>query len=174
MFDLNPLENPDAIWQHALMLLVSLGLGYMIGFIYGNDKVRGLKIRLTKLDKDLEICQNLKFGGKKHEGSLPDLASEDTSSNFRTTITKPENNDLKIIEGIGPKIEILLHEAGIYTFTQLKDTDPDQISDILERAGSSFQTHDTTTWPRQAELAAGEKWEELRLWQEELKKGTED
>lgn len=65
MFDLNPFQNSDAIWQHSLMVLVSFGLGYMIGVTSENAKLRALKIRLAKLDRDLESCQNKQLGAKE-------------------------------------------------------------------------------------------------------------
>ncbi len=82
---------------------------------------------------------------------------------------KPD--DLKKIEGIGPKISGLLVEAGITTFSELAKTDPDKIREILAAAGSRYKMHDPTTWPKQAELAAAGKWDELAKWQDELKGG---
>jgi hypothetical protein len=67
MFDLNPFQNPDAAWQQALMVFVSLVLGYIIGFVYENDKARVLRMRLRKLDKDLDACQSQKENEAKPE-----------------------------------------------------------------------------------------------------------
>jgi hypothetical protein len=66
LFNLNPLLNPDALWQHVTMIVVSCLLGYMIGIVYGNDKVRLLKIQLDKLDKDLQNCEDLKMEVNKN------------------------------------------------------------------------------------------------------------
>ena len=82
-------------------------------------------------------------------------------------------DDLKKIEGIGPKIEQLLHEAGIKTFDILANSQSATIKEILVAAGSRFQMHDPTTWPEQARLAAEGKWEELKVWQDALNKGKE-
>lgn len=84
-----------------------------------------------------------------------------------------ENNDLKIVEGIGPKIEGLLNAAGINTWEELAEADADQLRDILHAAGESFRIHDPTTWPAQARLAANGSWELLREYQEQLKGGRE-
>jgi predicted flap endonuclease-1-like 5' DNA nuclease len=86
--------------------------------------------------------------------------------------TKPD--DLKVVEGIGPKIEQLLHNAGILTFAQLADTDPDHIKTILDAAGPRFQMHVPTTWPGQSALARDGKWDELKTLQDELNKGRND
>ena len=80
-------------------------------------------------------------------------------------------DDLKKIEGIGPKIAQLLNEAGIMTFSQLADTSADRVKEILEAAGSRYKMHDPTTWGQQSQMAAEGKWSELKAWQDELNGG---
>lgn len=79
-------------------------------------------------------------------------------------------DDLKLVEGIGPKISSVLADAGITTFAQLAQTDPDALSSILTAAGMSA-IHDTTTWPEQAALAAAGDWDALALLQNDLRGG---
>jgi len=86
-----------------------------------------------------------------------------------TEIRQPD--DLKKVEGIGPKIEGLLNKAGILTWRQLSNTAVSDIKAILEAAGKRYQMHDPTTWPQQAGMAADGKWEELKKWQDELDGG---
>ena len=69
--------------------------------------------------------------------------------------------DLKIIEGIGPKIEELLNREGIHTIEQLADTSIIRIAAILKNAGPRFQIQNPTSWPKQALLAKEQKWDEL-------------
>jgi subtilisin-like proprotein convertase family protein len=80
-------------------------------------------------------------------------------------------DDLKIVEGIGPKIEQLLNNAGIWSFAGLAVTPADTVKSILVNAGDRFKMHDPTTWGHQAALAAQGKWEELKTLQEELVAG---
>ncbi len=80
-------------------------------------------------------------------------------------------DDLKKIEGIGPKIEQLLKEADIKTFAALAAAKVDRLKAILADAGNRYATHDPTTWPQQAEMAAAGKWDELKKWQDELDGG---
>lgn len=80
-------------------------------------------------------------------------------------------DDLKKIEGIGPKIEGLLNAEGINTWRQLANTDPDRIKRILNAAGPRYQMHDPGSWPRQSGLAADGKWDELQVLQDELDGG---
>lgn len=80
-------------------------------------------------------------------------------------------DDLKIIEGIGPKIEQLLHEAGINTFAKLAVTSPAQIQPILDKAGPNFKLANPGTWPEQASLAAQNQWTALKAMQDALDGG---
>ncbi len=81
--------------------------------------------------------------------------------------------DLQIIEGIGPKITLLLNNAGIHTFQELAAADIAQLKAILEAAGEHYRIHDPGTWPTQAQLAAEARWEELKEYQDFLKGGRE-
>ncbi len=83
------------------------------------------------------------------------------------------SDDLKIIEGIGPKIEGLLKDANIHTWEELAETDSDHLRSILDAAGESYRIHDPTTWPAQARLAANGSWELLQEYQDQLKGGRE-
>jgi len=77
-------------------------------------------------------------------------------------------DDLKKIEGIGPKIASTLVEAGIATFSDLAKATPEAISEIIADVRGN---HVTDTWPAQAQLAADGKWDELKKWQDELDGG---
>lgn len=77
-------------------------------------------------------------------------------------------DDLTKIEGIGPKISKLLDAEGIKTFNDLGKATSKKLKGILEAAGSKFQVHDPASWPKQAKLAAGGKWEELKSLQDKL------
>lgn len=82
-----------------------------------------------------------------------------------------QKDDLKIVEGIGPKIEILCHQRGIFTFTELSNTPVEELKKMLLDAGPRYQMHDPTTWPNQAALAREGRWDELKQWQDKLYKG---
>jgi large subunit ribosomal protein L21 len=80
----------------------------------------------------------------------------------------PKADDLKKIEGIGPKIAATLVEAGIATFAELANTEASKIAEIIADVRGN---HVTDTWPAQAKLAAEGKWDELKKWQDELDGG---
>ncbi len=78
-------------------------------------------------------------------------------------------DDLEIIEGIGPKIASVLREAGITSFVRLAQAKPDELREVLKAAG--VRVASTETWPEQARLASEGRWEELRAYQDRLKGG---
>lgn len=80
-------------------------------------------------------------------------------------------DDLKKIEGIGPKIAELLQNGGINTFADLAGAEVDRLKAILAEAGSRYTMHDPTTWPQQSQLAADGKWDELKVLQDKLDGG---
>ncbi len=82
-------------------------------------------------------------------------------------------DDLKVIEGVGPKIESLLQDGGITSWAILADAPIDRLKEILEAAGPRYRVHDPATWAKQARLAADNKWEELEALQQNLKGGKE-
>ena len=154
MFQLNPLDLPGAWWQHSLMLLISGIIGCIIGFRHGNATTSILRNHLADVVNDFSECQQ----------RLIKLA--------RST-TKSAQDDLKVIEGIGPQIEKLLYEAGVHTYRQLSLANPAAIREILDKEGARFQMHNPQTWPRQALLAATGQWDELHEWQDTLNGGDE-
>lgn len=89
----------------------------------------------------------------------------------KATPAASEGDDLKKIEGVGPKIAEILSNAGLSTFAAVSQVSADKIREILAEAGNRYKSHDPTTWPKQAELAAAGKWDELKAWQDELDGG---
>ena len=78
---------------------------------------------------------------------------------------------LEEIEGIGPKIAGLLHDASISTWRELSVTPVARLVEILRAAGPRYQFHDPGTWPRQAELLANGQWAEFKEWATQLRGG---
>ena len=84
---------------------------------------------------------------------------------------KWKQDDLKAIEGIGPKIASLLNEAGINTWDQLANTKPEHIKAILAKAGKRYALATPHSWPSQAKLAAVGNFGGLEQLQAQLKGG---
>jgi predicted flap endonuclease-1-like 5' DNA nuclease len=80
-----------------------------------------------------------------------------------------KSDNLKRIEGIGPKISSVLKGSGIMSFEQLAAADVGHLEQILKEAGMTLA--DPTTWPEQAGLAAVSDWKALEALQDELNGG---
>ena len=169
--------------------LICALLGYLSGKLFGNKKSTecdDLRIELGDYKAKLDAC---KANSEKLQLSLNELkansklniaaaapAAEKLFSfdeNLAASIfgKKVVLDDLKMIEGIGPKIEELFHAAGIKTWKKLSETSVEKCREILSQGGEHFQLHDPETWPKQSELAFQGKWKELKDWQEKLDAG---
>lgn len=80
-------------------------------------------------------------------------------------------SDLKVVEGIGPKIEGLLKEAGVKNWSDLANASMDTLKGVLEAAGSRYRLADPTTWPKQAAMAVAGDWAGLKAYQDALDGG---
>jgi len=84
---------------------------------------------------------------------------------------KITQDDLKMVEGIGPKIEGLLHAGGILTWQNLADAPEADVQKILDDAGPRYRMHQPATWAMQAQMAANAEWERLEKYQDWLDGG---
>lgn len=114
---------------------------------------------------------------KSLDGGKGDTGNNQTDSKLEKLMIKMgllrryKQDDLKAVEGVGPKIAELLNNGGITTWRQLANTDVATIQGILDAAGSRYKLADPGTWPKQAELAADGKWDELTEYQDFLQGG---
>lgn len=86
---------------------------------------------------------------------------------------QPHHDDLTRIEGIGPKVAEVLHNAGIHSFAQLAATPAERLGELLHEAGGTLHMAKPDTWPEQAQLAASGAWPELYALQHQLIGGRE-
>lgn len=101
------------------------------------------------------------------------LVAKTAAQTPKKAATNSKKDNLKRIEGIGPKIEQLLHAAAIHTFKNLAEAPLEKLQEILTEAGPRFRMHKPDTWSRQAKIAAEGNWDELKTWQDKLKGGRE-
>lgn len=174
-------------------------LGYLLGSQNKNvatDDIDSIKVDLdncnrmnSQLRTDLEKTRNQLINKEEQLNRISNSSSQNfyqTSKENVPTIVpfnsdavkavfgkKIKENDLKIIEGIGPKIEELFKTSGILTWKSLSETSVDRCKEMLMKAGDRFLMHDPGTWPRQAKLAYEGKWQELKDWQDILDGGKE-
>jgi large subunit ribosomal protein L21 len=84
-----------------------------------------------------------------------------------------KGDDLKKIEGVGPKAMEAMVAAGLDTFAKVATAKPVKLTEILTEASSRMGHLVTDTWPKQAKLAADGKWDELQELQDKLDGGVE-
>ena len=167
-------------WCILIPLLVGLitaFLGFLIGKLscknIKEDEIVLLKNKIAKLEASLRICRennsnletDLKFARKSTETSF------DSALVKKIFGKKIKENDLKIVEGIGPKIESLFHNFGIDTWKKLGEISVEKCREVLNSGGDRYKIHKPDTWPKQAQLASEGKWQELKGWQETLNGG---
>jgi len=85
---------------------------------------------------------------------------------------KVKGDDMRKIEGIGPKIAEKLAEAGIASFADLAKSEVSKLQEVLDAAGSRYASRNPSTWPMQADLAAASKWDELKDLQARIENGV--
>lgn len=100
------------------------------------------------------------------EENEEDEAEAAPTQEMLPTFGMPE--DLKEIEGIGPKIEGILKEAGIKDWHDLAKTSLDELKSVLAAHNGRFRYNDPSTWAQQAKLLSEGKFEDLRLLRQKL------
>jgi predicted flap endonuclease-1-like 5' DNA nuclease len=169
-----------------VVLLVSALLGFIIGYLLKKneylkvrkmleDEIEQLKIKLQASHEEIEqlkikldTCHQEKLSLIEAINAKDGIAfdAKAAAAVFGKKINK---DDLKIVEGIGEKIESILKERGIDTWFKLSKSEPDKIKEILlEVGGPSYSMHEPGTWPKQALLMCEGKWVELKAYQDEL------
>jgi predicted flap endonuclease-1-like 5' DNA nuclease len=122
----------------------------------------------AQLDWRQQTINQLKEALAEREDRLQTLEPQATAAKSATVEVK--RDDLKRIEGIGPRIAKLLQDAGIVNFEQLAATEVDRLRQILEDA-ELLALADPSTWSEQASLAAAGDSAALEALQEKLKGG---
>ena len=188
-----------SIWCWLIPLAVGLICAYL-GYLIGKgsrtpevdtSQLERLEKENEKLSADLAACreqtgvitEGTKLESQFDESGMQSNASagnslmEDAEVAFDAAAAKAalgkniKHNDLKLIEGIGPKIENLFHNHEVDTWLKLADLNVAQCRDILMTGGDRYRLHDPASWPMQARMAAEGKWKDLARWQDDHKHG---
>ncbi|MBD2704371.1 hypothetical protein IC229_27270 [Spirosoma sp. BT702] len=141
MFELNPLNLPDAQIQQWIMLLVAGVLGFIIGYVSRQSTIRQLEGDLASTTREVDDC---------YRAPAPVVSADDEETIVLNRIRNRANeinfsriglasaseaDDLKAIVGVGPFLEKKLHAIGIYTFRQIASfttEDIHKVNDIIE------------------------------------------
>jgi len=65
-----------------------------------------------------------------------------------------KGDDLKKLEGVGPKLAEILNEAGIATYADLAGSSVEKLKEVLEAAGSRYASKDPAPWIAEAKTLA--------------------
>lgn len=178
-----------ACWVWPLIAGIVCGIfGYFLGSLSGkgndlSEELDQLERENTRLKADLEACNvNLK-ASPPIATSTKSMASSFASASKKVPKTsstsfdaaaakaafgkKIKEDDLTLVEGIGPKIAQLFNNHGVTTWAQLGITAVDTCQEILNSGGKRYEIHRPGSWPMQAEMAANGNWSELKKWQDE-------
>ena len=142
---------------------------------YEKDKIA------EELAKEKSNSADLYFKLKACEEKLPDEDAAEQPEmvkaaplGFATVkVDDPKLEDLKIVEGIGPKLEEYLKSEGIANLAVMAQSNPDDIKSVLDKEGERFRLADPTTWPKQAQMAVDGHWDRLKEYQDFLQGGKE-
>lgn len=165
------------IWCWLIPVLVGVLcaiFGYLLGkggntAIDHSSELIELKSKIAKLEADL-AASNKKMAAE----SLAKISREIPFNKSAAKAAMGKNvkqDDLKIIEGIGPKIEGLFHNYDIKTWKVLSGTTVSKCQEVLDSGGDRYTVHDPASWPMQAKMCYEGKWKELSKWQIEHKHG---
>jgi predicted flap endonuclease-1-like 5' DNA nuclease len=149
-----------------------LVLGFLLGWLFNWLLSRWFR-KDPPAAKAAEATAAREAAAAQHDAlvsaaSMPPARVIDVSAARAAGFNIKHDDDLTIIEGIGPRIDDLFHANGIVSFAQLAQLSVPEMLDILERGGPNFQLANPGSWARQAALASENRWAELKRLQEEL------
>ena len=144
-----------------------------------NTELTDMRVKHTQLEAEIEakgqqlrkVKDDLMMVESERNALREQLAGGGKPATITFAGTKYKWNDLKIVEGIGPKIADLLIKAGIDTWKKLSAATTEKIREILDAAGPQYNIHDPSTWSAQAGLADNSNWDALKKLQDELTGG---
>lgn len=168
----NPGENMGIGKDHTLFALIDGTVHFKKGF-KGRSFVSIIPFNVSS---EVAVEANVKSQKVTVVASSPvavEVVAEVTEVAPKAKKAKAEGDDLKKIEGIGPKIAEIFNNEGIMTFAQLAETSTEKMQEILNAAGSRYASHNPGTWAKQAAMAAAGQWDELKVWQAEMDGGKE-
>lgn len=122
----------------------------------------------AELERRLRSMKNLLAEREADLARLSSAPALDRDAARAAGFELKRDDDLEIIEGIGPKVAEVLREAGVTSFLALAQLTPAQIKETLARGGPGFGLANPQTWGDQALLAANNRWASLAALQSAL------
>ncbi len=184
LLQLEPLSRPVAIAEILILLMAAAFLGWLLARLLLSGQINSLREIIDERRAEVDDCRAGLAATTPARAVTPVASSyelpvapvmtapaETTKNIVIVPSIQSVADNLKLVEGIGPKIEEILNADGIRTFAKLAATDPRHLASLLSAAGARFQIHNPKSWPQQAALARDGKWDELKALQEQLTGG---
>ena len=156
-------------WLFGAFLLGTI-FGWLLSKILGGSD-NSLQAKCDALQTELNACRS---NSKKALAGASSFAAAPKKAKVKAAIAVADDSvkdDLTKIEGIGPKIQGLLNNEGIWSSKQLSEVPEKRVQKILDAAGPAYTIHKPKTWAEQAIMAHKGEWKKLEKWQDELKGG---
>ncbi|TKD66598.1 30S ribosomal protein S2 [Flavobacterium sp. ASW18X] len=134
-----------------------------------DDAGKSIEIILSEVTKS--IAEGLAERKAEKQTTKEDAPAKEGK---KAKATKAAGDDLTKVEGVGPKAAEALVAAGIATYADLAKAEPAKIKTILTDASPRLAHLEPASWPKQAQMAADGKWDELKAWQDSVSGGIED
>ncbi len=167
----------ECLWWLLLWMFLAFLLGWILRKLFGGstdtsccDELESLKTKYRVLEEKYNNGFKTK---EKVQTISPSVANNLVASNTKMTpYSKLKNDNLQIIEGIGPKMEEVLKKHNVNTWSDLAGNKASELRSLLDNENPTrYKIIDPTTWSNQAQLAADEKWTELIAMQKDLDTG---
>mgnify|MGYP001131354401 CR=1 FL=1 len=164
----------SCILIHLAVGTLSAIFGYLLGRLFTKgdcQNCKDWKEKIISLEKELNTSK--KKSNKLSKSSITATPKSTLSYPFNASLAKSVfgENDLTIVEGIGPKIQELFNKNNIKSWKSLSNCSAQKCQSILDKGGEAYRIHKPGTWPKQARMAYEGKWEKLLKWQNELDRG---
>ncbi len=188
-------------WWLAWLLpfLLGLLLGWLLWGRF-KSQIAGLEAEIARLKKlnaglegDLSACNHTRAymesevslmkgrlkeaqldggGSTAAQGIVSDVVEEVSDGGSSNIYAALKEDNLQVVEGIGPKMNEVLNNAGIHTWADLSTYTDEKLRAILNEAGGDrYRIVDPKTWSEQAGLAAAGNWDKLISVQKQLDGG---
>jgi predicted flap endonuclease-1-like 5' DNA nuclease/predicted nucleic acid-binding Zn-ribbon protein len=131
-------------------------------------------------DSEVEIIHRLYLEPESHpvepeemvlevsEHSISESSEPEPSPSGNSQPIEGAPEDLKVVEGIGPKIELLLKESGIKGLKDLSIVPVEDLKEILAKGGTRYRLNDPTSWPEQARLLVSGELDKFKSFTSDL------
>lgn len=119
-------------------------------------------------ENDIQLIDNQTVATASTEHGAPENTEHEPAPSSSSYSIDGVPEDLKVVEGIGPKIEVLLKESGIKGLKDLSIVPIENLKEILAKGGTRYRLNDPSSWPEQARLLVNGEVDKLKTYAADL------